>query len=74
MAVNTLNKQSRTNDKGWSSSMGVGSGVKPFTVKKITNSLQEFWTWILWKNDLMNVNMIMRFGTWNVRNFCRQVH
>jgi hypothetical protein len=33
--VNILNKQSRTDNKGWSSSLGVGRGVhNPLTVKK----------------------------------------
>jgi hypothetical protein len=27
LAANILNKQSRTNDKGWSSSLGVGHGA-----------------------------------------------
>jgi hypothetical protein len=32
VAANTLNKQSRTADKGWSSSLGVGRGAKIFSL------------------------------------------
>jgi hypothetical protein len=31
--ANILNKQSRTADKGWSSSLGVGRRTKPLTIK-----------------------------------------
>jgi hypothetical protein len=30
--VNILNKQSRTADERWSSSLGVGRGVQPLTI------------------------------------------
>jgi hypothetical protein len=37
VAANILNKQSRTADKGWSSSLGVGRGAKKLLiVKKIS--------------------------------------
>jgi hypothetical protein len=34
-AENILNKQPRTNDKGWSSSLGVGRGANNCSPKKI---------------------------------------
>jgi hypothetical protein len=33
VAANILNKQSRTADKGWPSSLGVGRGVQPLTIR-----------------------------------------
>jgi hypothetical protein len=53
--VNILNKQLRTDNKGWPSSLGVGRGVnKPLTVKK--NLLRKLLKSlgpgrILWIND-----------------------
>jgi hypothetical protein len=44
--VNLLNKQSRTDNKGWHSSLGVGRGVKPITVNKpVTNNFHKPQTW-----------------------------
>ena len=47
--ANILNKQSRTADKGWSSSLGVGRGANnSYTIKKkypVTKCLQEPRTW-----------------------------
>jgi hypothetical protein len=37
LAANILNKQPRTNDKGWSSSLGVGRGAKILHRKKQTS-------------------------------------
>ena len=48
VAANILNKQSRTADKGWSSSLVVGRGAKQLlTVKtyQVMNCLQEPRTW-----------------------------
>jgi hypothetical protein len=55
LAANILNKQPRTNDKGWSSSLGVGRGAnKPSpqkkSLRKATQSLGP--GKILWMNDL----------------------
>jgi hypothetical protein len=36
VAANILNKQSRTADKGWSSSFGVGHGANNSSLKKIS--------------------------------------
>jgi hypothetical protein len=33
VAVNILNKQPRTADSGWSSSLGVGGGIKPYLIR-----------------------------------------
>jgi hypothetical protein len=42
LAVNILNKQSRTDNKGWLSSLGVGRGVNnPLTIKPVTNNLHK---------------------------------
>jgi hypothetical protein len=74
LAANILNKKSRTENKGWPSSLGVGRGVNnPLTVKKlVTKTSKEPWTWTdsldirpkLWNTD-------MRFDTWNVRSLYR---
>ena len=76
VAGNILNKQSRTTEKGWFASLGVGRGAKQLlTVKTyVTKYLQgKLWTWtdtLVWpkpqKRDL-------RFGTWNVRSLYRAV-
>jgi hypothetical protein len=56
VAANILNKQSRTDDKWWSSSLGVGRGANNASPKKIsllkktTRSLRP--GWIPWINDL----------------------
>jgi hypothetical protein len=72
--ANILNKQSRTADKGWSSSLGVGRGAatphrKHFFIVTKCFKTPRTWTDSLarpkhWKKD-------MRFGTWNVRSLCR---
>ena len=52
IAANKLNKQSRTDDKGWSSSLGVGRGAKnPPREKKIVTN----YSWarcFLWRQQL----------------------
>jgi hypothetical protein len=48
LAANILNKQSRTENKGWPSSLGVGRGFNnSLTVKKtpVTNNLHKPRTW-----------------------------
>jgi hypothetical protein len=74
VAVNILNKQWRTADKG-SSSLGFGRGVNNSSVKKtylVTKySLKKPQTW----NDTLvqpkQQRRDMRFGTWNVRSLYR---
>jgi hypothetical protein len=56
VAVNILNKQSRTTDKGWSSSLGFGRGANNSSQEKIS-SLRTFEKGlgpgrIPWINDL----------------------
>jgi hypothetical protein len=46
-AANTLNKQPWTNDKEWSSSLGVERGAQPLTIKI---------------NLLQNINMFIELG------------
>jgi hypothetical protein len=60
VAANILNKKSRTADKGWPSSLGVGRGLATPHRKKI-NTLRNVTKglgigWMLW-NDL-------RYGKW----------
>jgi hypothetical protein len=38
VAANRLTMQPRTNDKVWYSSLGVGRGAQPFTVKNVTKN------------------------------------
>jgi hypothetical protein len=74
VAVNILNKQSRTEDKGWSSSWGVGRGDNNLTVKNklLTKDHKKprTWTDFLDKRSKRK-KMDMRFGTWNVRSTYR---
>jgi len=72
VAANILNKQSRTADKGWSSSLEVGRGANNFSPLKRT---------LLWNIHRQSLgpglirtkqrNTGMRFGNWNVRNLYR---
>jgi hypothetical protein len=74
VAANILNKQSLTDDKGWSSSLGVGRGAATphrNNFSTVTKCFKMPWTWTdslvqpkHWKKD-------MRFGTWNVRSLYR---
>jgi hypothetical protein len=74
VAVNTLNKQSRTADRGWSSSLVVRRGASNHhrkTPDLLCNVLKSLGPGrILWKND-PNAEKWMRFGTRNVRSLCR---
>jgi hypothetical protein len=67
LAANILNKQPRTNDKGWSSSLGVGRGATTPHHKKqiVTKRINEprTWTDVLDKGPMQR-NIDMRFGTW----------
>jgi hypothetical protein len=55
-ATNILNKQSRTTDKEWSSSLGIGRGASNFSLWKISSSRNITKVLgpgrILWINDL----------------------
>jgi hypothetical protein len=72
--VNMLNKQSRTDNKGCSSSLWVGRGVNtPHRKNKlVTKIIKEpgTWTYSFHKRPKL-WNMDMRFGTWNVRSLYR---
>jgi hypothetical protein len=53
--VNILTKQLWTNDKGWSSSLGVGRGVNnpsPLKINLLRTIYTSLWPgWIIWIND-----------------------
>jgi hypothetical protein len=75
IAVNILNKQLQTTDKGWSSSLGVGSRANissPQKYKLFTKDRNKprTWTGSLDKRPKRK-NMDMRFGIWNVRSMYR---
>jgi hypothetical protein len=74
VAAHILNKKPQTNDKGWSSSLGVGRGANPFTVKNkfVTKIMRELWTWTdSLDSQPKRRNMDMTFGLWNVRSLYR---
>jgi hypothetical protein len=72
-AVNILNKQSRTIDKGWSSSLGVGRGANISSpLKRIllrNKTKPQTWTDTLVRSKQRKRDR--RFSTWNVRNLYR---
>jgi hypothetical protein len=74
LASNILNKQPRTYNKGWSSSLGLGVGLIALhhENKLVTKNLTEplISTDSLDKQPKLR-NMDMRFGTWNVRSLYR---
>jgi hypothetical protein len=52
VTANTVNKQARTSDKGWSSSL-VGCGAKKtLSVKNKLVANHSYKPWIFWINDL----------------------
>jgi hypothetical protein len=73
VATNILNKQSRTADRGWSSSLGVGRGAKTHHRKKsnlLRNISQSLGPGrILWQNDLGTEKWIA--GVWSGFNWLR---
>jgi hypothetical protein len=74
VAVNILNKQSRTADSGWSSSLGVGRGAKnpsPLNSLFVTNHYAQPWNKMDYLAQAKHRKMDMRFGTWNVRSLYR---
>jgi hypothetical protein len=73
VGTNVLNKQSRTADKGWSSSLGVGRGVensslKTYQVPKL-ELLHRTWTDTVVRPEQRERDT--RFGTWNDRSLYR---
>jgi hypothetical protein len=74
VAANILNKQSRTADRGWPSSFGVGRGannpslLKPICVAKY---LQGHRKWMDSMARPKHRKMDMRFGTWNIMSLYR---
>jgi hypothetical protein len=72
--ANVLNKQSRTAEGGWSSSLEVRRGLTTRHRKNsnlLRNTTQSLGpVWILWQRD-PNTEKQMSFGTRNVRNFYR---
>jgi len=80
VAANILNKQSRTADKGWSSSLGGGCWARCWqllTVKTgfVTKHERLPQTWIVTSVRPKQRKGDMRFGTWNCLGVCvGQVH
>jgi hypothetical protein len=73
VAVNILNKQSRTADRGWSSSLGAGRRLTTPTVKIIFVA-KYFQGPRKWTDSLArhkHRKMDMRFGTWKVTSLYR---
>jgi hypothetical protein len=64
------NKQPRTNDKGWSSSLGVRRDANNHSPQKKKQICYEYWTDSLDKRPKPR-NMDMRFGLWDVRSLYR---
>jgi hypothetical protein len=72
VAANIFNKQSRTDDNGWSSSSGDGRGAKEILTVKNKFAMKYHKKTRTWTNSLdkrpMRKKMDMRFGTWNIRS------
>ena len=72
VAANISNKQSRTTDKGWSSSLEVGRGSNnssPLKINYVANYTQRP------RNQTVRPKQCksdMRFGKWNVSSLYRQ--
>jgi hypothetical protein len=69
VAVNILNKQSRTTDKGRACSLEIGRGANNFSLHLVTKHLDRnprTWTDTLVLRKQCKSDM--RFGTWNVRS------
>jgi hypothetical protein len=73
VAANILNKQSRSADKGWPSSLGVGRGANspPYKKKHFTKCYKGPRNWRDTLEQPKVRTMDMRFGTWNVRSLYR---
>jgi hypothetical protein len=74
IAANILNKQSRTADSGWSSSLGVGRGANnpsPQNSLFLTNHYAQPRNRTDYLAQPKHRRMDMRFGTWNVRSLYR---
>jgi hypothetical protein len=71
VAASTSNKQSRTADKGWSSSLDVGRGANNASTSKnyhVTKHITKLRTWTDSLVHLKQRQRDMRFGIWNVRS------
>jgi hypothetical protein len=66
VAANILNKQSRTADKGWSSSVGLTTPQHKNMLVTRDHTKPQTWTDSLDKRPRRK-KIDMRFGTWNVR-------
>jgi hypothetical protein len=69
-----LKKQSRTADKEWSSSLGVGVGLKTHHLKNVTCYEMFQSAMDLGTDSLARPKQLKKdkgFGTWNVRSSCR---
>jgi hypothetical protein len=73
VAVNILNKQPRTADKGWCSSLRMGVGLTTHSKNKlVTKDHKKPRTWTDSSDNRPNgKKMDMRFGTWNARSMYR---
>jgi hypothetical protein len=73
VAANILNKQSRTADKGWPSSLGLGRGLTtpPRKKKHVTKCYKGPRNWTDTLERPKARKMDMRFVTWNVRSLYR---
>jgi len=74
VAANILNKQSRTADKGWSSSLGVERGANNCSLSKnilLQNIHTKPRTWTDTLVEPKQRERDMSFGIWNVRNLYR---
>jgi hypothetical protein len=73
VVANILNKQSRTVDRGWLSSLGVGRGDNNPHRKNylVTNCFSEPRTWTDALARPKHRKMDMRFETWKVRSLYR---
>ena len=73
VAANILNKQSRTADKRWSSSLGVGEVPTTPHLKTdlVTKRIQLSWAWTDTSVQIKQWKRDTRFGTWNVRSLYR---
>ena len=59
--ANKLNKQSRTADKGWSSSLGVGQGANNSSPWNNTVTKYSWARWFLWRQWRVLVSTVMNF-------------
>ena len=71
LAANILNKQSRTADKGWSSSLEIGRGTTNFSIMKTGRVTKHKLVPRTWTDPLVwpkQRKMDVRFDIWNFRS------